>query len=300
MTQLSDTISSLIGSDTVEIEPGQSRVRTAAVPASCFRWKGLTDPILAAILLVPGLPIIAVLVLLIRLNSKGPGIFRQKRVGKNGRVFTMYKLRTMAQNAEAKTGPVWTQAGDPRVTRLGWVLRKLHLDELPQLFNVLRGEMALIGPRPERPEFVQVLAKLVPGYAERLTVRPGVTGLAQINLPPDSDLISVWRKLQLDLEYIETASFFLDLRMFLCTTVRLLALPGDFVMWLFFVRRAAPEIPTDVEWILTANTKNLRPGTSGQEEPSASGHFKPSGNGSEDSGRLGTSHPGKLASAKPR
>lgn len=300
MTQLGDTISSLVGSDTVEIEPGHARVRAAATPASCFRWKGLTDPILAAILLIPGLPLIAGLVLLIRLNSKGPGIFRQKRVGKNGRVFTMYKLRTMAQNAEAKTGPVWTQVGDPRVTRLGWVLRKLHLDELPQLFNVLRGEMALIGPRPERPEFVQVLAKLVPGYAERLTVRPGVTGLAQINLPPDSDLISVWRKLQLDLEYIETASFLLDLRMFLCTTVRLLAMPGDFVMWLFFVKRAAPEIPTDVEWILTANTKNLRPATSGQAEPSASGHSKSCGNGSEDSGRLGISHPGKLASTKPR
>ncbi len=133
--------------------------------------------------------------------------------------------------------------------------------------------MALIGPRPERPEFVEILAELVPGYAERLAVRPGVTGLAQINLPPDTDLLSVWRKLQLDLEYIETAGLFLDLRMFFCTSVRLVALPGEVVKRLFCLRRKPPEMPTDVEWILTANSKNLKPAA-----PSGNGN----GNGHSD------------------
>ena len=273
MTQLSNTIATQVGADTVEIEARPAGVRTSAEPAGCFHWKERTDPILAAILLIPGLPLIGILVALIRLTSKGPGIFRQRRVGKHGRPFTMYKLRTMAHNAEAGTGPVWTQSGDPRVTWLGRVLRKLHLDELPQLFNILKGEMALIGPRPERPEFVEILAELVPGYAERLAVRPGVTGLAQINLPPDSDLLSVWRKLQLDLEYIETAGLFLDLRMFFCTSVRLVALPGEVVKRLFCLRRKPPEMPTDVEWILTANSKNLKPAA-----PSGNGN----GNGHSD------------------
>src|SRR6185436_18198088 len=137
---------------------------------------------------------------------------------------------------ETKSGPVWSAPGsDPRVTRLGYWLRKLHLDELPQLFNVLRGEMSLIGPRPERPEFVKVLAESIPGYMDRLRVAPGITGLAQINLPPDTDLNSVRRKLVLDLEYIETASFLLDLRMFVCTLFRLIGVRGDTamrVMWL--------------------------------------------------------------------
>lgn len=258
MTQISNRRVTQIAADTVEIEARPAGIRTSADPAGCFQWKERTDPILAAILLIPGLPLIGVLVALIRLTSKGPGIFRQRRVGKHGRPFMMYKLRTMTHNAEAGTGPVWAQSGDPRITGLGRVLRNLHLDELPQLFNVLKGEMALIGPRPERPEFVEILAELVPGYVERLAVRPGVTGLAQINLPPDTDLLSVWRKLQLDLEYIETASFFLDLRMFLCTCVRLLSLPGRVVMWFFDVERNPPDMPTDVEWILTANGKNLR------------------------------------------
>ena len=129
--------------------------------------------------------------LLVRLTSRGPGIYKQARVGKDGRKFMMYKIRTMRQDAEAASGPMWTQAHDPRVTFLGRVLRKLHLDELPQLFNVLKGEMSLVGPRPERPEFVRVLAEAIPGYRNRLAVRPGVTGLAQVNLPPDTDIASV-------------------------------------------------------------------------------------------------------------
>ena len=115
----------------------------------------------------------------------------------------MYKIRTMRHDAESGTGPVWTQTTrDPRITAIGRVLRQFHLDELPQLLNVVKGEMSVIGPRPERPEFVHVLAESIPGYLKRLVVRPGMTGLAQLNLPPDSDLNSVRRKLALDCEYI--------------------------------------------------------------------------------------------------
>lgn len=206
-------------------------------PLSAYlRWKSLLDRSAALVLLIPGLPMIGLLVILIRLTSRGPGVYRQERVGQNGQGFTMYKLRSMRSDAEAKSGPVWSAPGsDSRVTRLGYWLRKLHLDELPQLFNVLRGEMSLIGPRPERPEFVKVLAESIPGYMDRLRVAPGITGLAQINLPPDTDLDSVRRKLVLDLEYIDTASFLLDIRMFVCTLFRLIGIKGDTamrVMWL--------------------------------------------------------------------
>jgi lipopolysaccharide/colanic/teichoic acid biosynthesis glycosyltransferase len=197
----------------------------------------MLDKAAAAVLLLIGLPIMAVLVVLVRLTSRGPGIFRQVRVGKDGRQFLMYKIRTMRQDAEAATGPVWTQTSDPRVTRLGRLLRKLHLDELPQLFNVLRGEMSLIGPRPERPEFVRVLAEAIPGYTARLAVRPGVTGLAQVNLPPDSDLDSVWRKLILDVEYIRHAGLGLDVRLFLATFARMFKVPEGWVLPVLRLRR---------------------------------------------------------------
>ncbi len=201
-------------------EAGQVR-QEDIVPAPFFRWKPAVDRCLAAVLLVPGLPLIALLALLVRLTSRGPGIYRQARVGKDGQRFMMYKIRTMRHDAEAATGPVWTQARDPRVTLLGRVLRKLHLDELPQLYNVLKGEMSLVGPRPERPEFVRVLAESIPGYCHRLAVRPGVTGLAQVNLPPDTDLRSVRRKLVLDCEYVRKAGPWLDIRLFLCTVARM-------------------------------------------------------------------------------
>ena len=189
--------------------------------------KGAIDRTLAAILLIPGLPMIGILVVLIRLSSKGPGVYKQTRVGRGGRIFTMYKLRSMRIDAEAGTGPVWAGINsDPRVTRLGYWLRKLHLDELPQLYNVLRGDMSLVGPRPERPEFVRVLGEQVPGYLNRLAVKPGVTGLAQVNLPPDTDLDSVRRKIVLDCQYIEAAGLLLDLRLIFCTILRCFGLRG--------------------------------------------------------------------------
>ncbi len=126
---------------------------------------------------------------------------------------------------------------DPRVTKFGRFLRKSHLDELPQLFNVLAGDMTLIGPRPERPEFTQFLAQEVPGYVARLTVKPGITGMAQINLPPDTDLDSVRRKLELDLDYIYHSNLWVDIRIMLCTALKVFGFPGHKLAKLFGLRR---------------------------------------------------------------
>jgi lipopolysaccharide/colanic/teichoic acid biosynthesis glycosyltransferase len=204
-------------------------VRRFDMPApqlSAMRYKAWFDRAVALVLLVPGLPMIAVLSLLVRLTSPGPGIYRQSRSGLSGRPFTMYKLRSMTSDAEARTGAVWASRRDPRVTPLGKFLRKYHLDELPQLFNVLKGEMSLVGPRPERPEIVTELVEKVPDYLSRLAVPPGVTGLAQVNLPPDTVIDDVRRKLVLDREYAMTANLGLDLRIILCTIVRVCGVPN--------------------------------------------------------------------------
>jgi lipopolysaccharide/colanic/teichoic acid biosynthesis glycosyltransferase len=206
-------------------------------PPAYFRRKAVLDRVLAILLLVPGLPIIGLLALLVRLTSRGPAIYSQVRVGRRGRRFTMYKIRTMRLDAETASGPVWTQSRDPRITLLGRVLRRVHLDELPQLFNILKGEMSLIGPRPERPEFVHVLAESIPGYVKRLAAPPGVTGLAQLNLPPDTDLDSVRRKIVLDCEYIQHASLLLDSCIFACTLLRMLRLPERWLLALLGLRR---------------------------------------------------------------
>ena len=206
-----------------------------------LNWKDIFDRALAVVFLIPGLPTIGVLVAIVRMTSAGPGLFRQVRVGKDGRNFEIYKIRTMIHNAEARTGPIWSTADDPRVTFVGRVLRKYHLDELPQLFNILRGEMSFVGPRPERPEFVYVLATKIPSYYNRGAVKPGVTGLAQLNLPPDTDLASVRRKLVLDLEYLELATFQLDVRIILCTVLRAAKLSENRVLRLFGLVRSVDE-----------------------------------------------------------
>jgi len=214
-------------------------------PSAYFRLKDAIDRLLGTMLLAISSPLIGLLILLVRLTSRGPGIYRQPRVGKNGDLFTMYKIRTMIHAAESRTGPVWTKTNDDRITLIGRALRKLHLDEFPQLLNVAKGEMSLIGPRPERPEFVCVLAKEIPGYLNRLSVRPGVTGLAQVNLEPDTDLDSVRRKLALDLEYIEHAGLLFDFRMFLCTFVHLLGFSGDWATDVMGLRRMADSRDAD-------------------------------------------------------
>jgi lipopolysaccharide/colanic/teichoic acid biosynthesis glycosyltransferase len=181
--------------------------------------------VFALLLAIVAVPVVALAALAVKLTSRGPVFYTQTRVGRGGRTFTIYKLRSMVDNCESLTGPRWSMPGDPRVTPVGWFLRKSHLDELPQLLNVLRGEMSLIGPRPERPEFIPTLEREVPGYRQRLSVRPGVTGLAQLQLPPDSDVDSVRLKLVHDLYYVENVSPWLDLRLLLCTACYAFGVP---------------------------------------------------------------------------
>jgi lipopolysaccharide/colanic/teichoic acid biosynthesis glycosyltransferase len=186
-----------------------------------YRWypacKTFLDFTLALLLSTIALPVIALIALLVKLTSSGPAFYSQVRVGRHGKRFTIWKIRTMIHNCESLTGPRWSMPGDPRITPLGWVLRKTHLDELPQLWNVLCGDMSLIGPRPERPEFVPDLERALPGYVQRLQVKPGVTGLAQVQLPPDTDIGSVRRKVAADLYYIERLSPWMDLKILACT-----------------------------------------------------------------------------------
>ncbi len=191
-----------------------------------FRYgKGLAEWCLACVMLVGATPVILLAAVLVRLTSRGPAFYSQQRLGKHGRVFTIYKLRTMIHECERLTGPCWATPADPRVTPVGRILRRTHLDELPQLLNVLRGEMSLVGPRPERPEIVGSLEEHVPHYGQRLLVRPGLTGLAQVQLQPDTDLASVRAKLAHDLYYVQHLSLTLDARILLSTACYLAGIP---------------------------------------------------------------------------
>jgi lipopolysaccharide/colanic/teichoic acid biosynthesis glycosyltransferase len=187
--------------------------------------KAAVDFVAALLLLVVAGPLLLLLAALVKLTSRGPAFYSQLRLGRHGKPFTIYKLRTMIDKCESLTGPRWSIPGDPRVTPLGWFLRKSHLDELPQLINVLKGEMALIGPRPERPEFLPELQAACPRYRERLAVRPGVTGLAQVQLPADTNVQSVRRKLAYDLYYIQHLSPWLDLSLLACTAFYAMGVP---------------------------------------------------------------------------
>lgn len=182
------------------------------------RLKNAGEFVLAALLLVPLAPLMLLLALTIRLSSPGPAIYRQERVGERGRLFGLLKFRTMRVDAEAQSGPVWAAGdGDPRITGLGRFLRKTRLDEVPQLINVLRGEMSFVGPRPERPHFVAELRKVIPFYDERHSVRPGITGWAQVKSGYGSSIEDAQVKLEFDLFYIKHASFSLDLAILLDT-----------------------------------------------------------------------------------
>ncbi len=164
--------------------------------------------LLGIVLALPLLPLIA---LAVKLDSPGPIFFKQRRTGEGGRDFNILKFRTMCQDAEKKTGAVWATANDPRITRLGGFLRKTRLDEIPQLFNVLRGDMSFIGPRPERPEFVEQLTEKIPFYGKRHFIKPGVTGWAQVCYPYGASAEDALEKLRYDLYYIKNYSFLLDL-----------------------------------------------------------------------------------------
>jgi lipopolysaccharide/colanic/teichoic acid biosynthesis glycosyltransferase len=207
-------------SSSAETFAGMSRPK-----ARLYDWiKLLADFTLALALFVVFLPVMIIAGILVRITSRGPAIYTQTRLGRNGRPFNIIKLRTMFHNCEGVTGAKWATKGDPRVTPLGRLLRKTHVDELPQIWNVLRGEMSLVGPRPERPEIIVTLEDMIPGYRGRLSVKPGVTGLAQIQLPPDTDLDSVRDKLVLDICYVERQGLSLDARIFVGTGLYLFGL----------------------------------------------------------------------------
>lgn len=191
-------------------------------------------PLLALALLVFAAPVIAICWALVRLTSAGPGIYRQSRIGRCGRRFNIIKLRTMAIDCEARTGAVWAQQNDPRVTWIGRILRATHCDELPQLLNVVRGEIALVGPRPERPEIIEKLLPTIPHYLERLRVSPGITGLAQIFWGADRTIDDVHHKLNFDLYYVENQSWWLDTRIILATVLKMLHLNTKWMRGVLF------------------------------------------------------------------
>jgi lipopolysaccharide/colanic/teichoic acid biosynthesis glycosyltransferase len=179
--------------------------------------KTAADVLAACVLMLVAAPIVAVLAVLVKLASPGPAFYSQTRLGLRGRPFQIWKLRTMFHNCEAITGPVWSGKNDNRITPIGRILRDTHLDELPQLWNVLRGEMSLVGPRPERPGIARRIEAEVPGFGLRLLVKPGLTGLAQLRLPPDVDIADVPHKLAQDLFYLRHQGPLLDLLILIST-----------------------------------------------------------------------------------
>jgi lipopolysaccharide/colanic/teichoic acid biosynthesis glycosyltransferase len=178
--------------------------------------------LLALMALAFAWPVLLAAVALVRMTSRGPALYSQTRLGRGGRPFRIYKIRTMQHECERASGPRWSIDGDPRVLPVGGFLRRTHIDELPQLWNIVRGEMSLVGPRPERPEFVPQLERIIPKYRARMAVLPGLTGLAQVQLPPDSDFDSVCRKLAFDIVYVRQRSLWLDLRILMATMCHVL------------------------------------------------------------------------------
>ena len=162
--------------------------------------------------LVLSAPIAALIAVAIKLDSAGPILFCQERVGQNEQPFVLYKFRSMTQDAEAASGPCWAEENDPRVTRVGWIIRLLRIDEIPQMLNVLKGEMSFVGPRPERAFFVNSLKKTVPYYQLRFTVKPGITGWAQVSYKYGATNEDAVEKLQYDLYYLKHMSPIFDLQ----------------------------------------------------------------------------------------
>lgn len=195
----------IYGLPLIDIEPRY-------MPAWEHQVKRLMDIFFSAIVLIGFLPIWLLVGIIIKLESKGPALYKQERVGLNGKSFMIYKFRSMIQDAESKSGPQWATKKDPRITKLGNLLRKVRIDEIPQFINILAGEMSLIGPRPERPFFVDQFKKEIPFYARRLKVKPGLTGWAQIKGGYDTSIENVKEKLQFDLFYLENMSLRMDMK----------------------------------------------------------------------------------------
>jgi len=192
----------------------------AASPAMAIARR-VGDIVISLLLLALTLPLMIVTAIAIRFDSPGPVLYRQRRTGLGGSVFTLFKFRSMRTDAEAAGQPIWAATDDPRVTRVGNFIRRLRIDELPQLFNVLRGEMSIIGPRPERPEFVAELSRQIPLYSHRDCVKPGLTGWAQVSFPYGASVDDARHKLSYDLYYIKHRSALLDL-LILIATVRVI------------------------------------------------------------------------------
>jgi exopolysaccharide biosynthesis polyprenyl glycosylphosphotransferase len=208
----------IYGFPLIEISPQLMRPWEEAI-------KRLIDVAVSAIILIAGLPVWLLIAAAIKIESPGPVLYKQERVGRDGNRFNMVKFRSMRQDAE-EAGPRWAGKRDPRVTRVGKILRKLHLDEIPQMWNVLLGHMSLVGPRPERPVFVEELSREIPMYLRRLKVRPGITGWAQVKHKYDESLEDVKKKLQYDLFYIENMSLRMDFKILLSTVSHMLLWKG--------------------------------------------------------------------------
>ncbi|MDY0083125.1 MAG: sugar transferase, partial [Ignavibacteriaceae bacterium] len=221
-------ISLKIVPDLYEILSGQARTSQIygmplidIMPELMPEWekklKRVIDLVVSLLILIVSSPVIFLTAIAIKIDSAGPVLFKQERLGQNGKPFYVIKFRSMIKDAEKYTGPVWSKKDDPRVTKMGRFVRKVRIDEIPQMYNVLKGEMSLVGPRPERAFFVEKLSKEIPYYRRRLKVRPGVTGWAQIKHKYDETIDDVKIKLKYDLFYIENMSLRMDFKILLRT-----------------------------------------------------------------------------------
>jgi exopolysaccharide biosynthesis polyprenyl glycosylphosphotransferase len=188
-------------------------------------FKRVLDIFISILILIMFSPLILIIMFLIKVTSKGPVLYKQIRIGKNGKQFVMYKFRSMIQDAE-EYGPEWAGEKDPRITAIGKFMRKFYIDEIPQLINVLKNDMSIVGPRPERPYFVEMLSKEIPYYYKRLSVKPGITGWAQIKHKYDSSLHDVREKLKYDFYYIENMSLKLDFKIMVNTFLVIILMKG--------------------------------------------------------------------------
>jgi lipopolysaccharide/colanic/teichoic acid biosynthesis glycosyltransferase len=216
----------LTGRDPWDLLSDKRLVATRYAPGGYGAWRDSVDCIVACFALVILGPLLVLTCIAIALESPGNPIYVQRRVGRYGREFSMFKLRTMGCSAESDGRPHWALSIDPRVTRVGAFLRRSHIDEIPQLWNVMRGEMSMIGPRPERPEFVSWLSDRLPMYSARHHIRPGITGWAQVKLGYAASLRETALKLEYDLFYVRRRSPLLDLAIVLATVVSVARMSG--------------------------------------------------------------------------
>ena len=200
------------GAELMEITPGR-------MPFWQRLAKVVLDYTFSSLVLLVGSPVLLAIALAIKLDSRGTVFYSQTRVGMGGRPFPIYKFRSMISEAEKNTGPVWAGKNDPRITRVGAIIRKTHLDEIPQFINVLRGEMSVVGPRPERPKIVEELKKVYPFFEKRLTLKPGITGWAQVKLDYVDTVENIADRLRYDFFYMENQSLFLDIEIMLRTMI---------------------------------------------------------------------------------